>query len=75
MTAATFRTHRPASPTLTVAMLREQLADLAPDGEVAVGVYDSNCFHTLIGTLPVTASQVTSSPRGLQLLLRVPGIS
>ncbi len=61
--------------TVTVGGLRDLLTDLAPDVEVHVGVFDSNRFNVLVGTLPVTSPQVTALPGGSLLLLRVPGIS
>ena len=67
---------RPMSrATLTVGRLREQLAQLTPEVEVHVGVYESHRFNVVIGTLPVIASQVSSTPQGSELLLCVVGIS
>ena len=67
---------RPMSrATLTVGQLREQLAQLTPEVEVHIGIYESHRFNVVIGTLPVIASQVSSTPQGSELLLCVVGIS
>ena len=58
-----------------VGQLREQLAQLAPEVEVHIGIYESHRFNVVIGTLPVIASQVSSTPQGSELLLCVFGIS
>lgn len=76
MTALPETKQQQASPvTMTVGVLREVLAGMAPDVELQVGVWDANRFNILIGTLPVSVARVNPTPQGGQLLLRVPGIS